>query len=127
MGMPAALRHVHPETCTGERRGLGRPGNCPRERPVQQDDDGSLATHLVPGGQARNLDVAGPEAVQGRHFALGHRSLLPDEDRKAPLGPRPGICLRGSAGDCGRREDGISGACPEAMCGGHPPPCCAVL
>ena len=56
---------------------------------MQQDDGGPLATHFVPGGQARDLNVTGLEAFQGRRVALGHRSLLPDEDRKAPLGSRP--------------------------------------
>lgn len=54
---------------------------------MQQDDGGSFATHFVPRRQARHLDIASLEAFEGRHFALGHRSLLPDEDRERGWGP----------------------------------------
>lgn len=49
MPVPAPLRHVHPKTRRHQRRRLRHPPGRPGERPVQEHNRWSLASHFVPG------------------------------------------------------------------------------
>jgi hypothetical protein len=72
----ATLRHMDAKARRGKRWRLQHPAGGPGEPSVQQHDRGALASHFVPGGQARNRDVASREALDGGNW-LDHRTGAP--------------------------------------------------